>query len=427
MDIAAIAPLGLTSFFVPLLIGFAFGFTLESSGFGDCRRLAAQFYLTEARVVKVMFTAIVVCMLLLLWSSALGLLDLSKVWVNPTWLASGVIGGLVLGFGFIIGGYCPGTSIVAAATLKVDGMIFLGGVGIGCFLFGETAPAFKLFYDTAGYLGRLTVPEWLGISYGAAAVLVVLLAMGMFLFFERMERAFAPKPASPAPSKARPWLVGGAVVAGVALAAALPLPAIGQPTTADRVDRMRTTLDAEIASRKFHIDPLEALGLMHQKVQGKPGRLRLLLIDVRPEADFNRFHLVDAERWTSEELSGDRGRSLLLARAETAIKVVMSNDETGADEAFRVLRARGGVNLYILSGGLNLWIERFRNGNWAAEPASNGTDKMRFGVDAALGSRHPEARPPLPEYDRLIREKVRPEEYKVEPVVDAPEASGGCG
>jgi rhodanese-related sulfurtransferase len=374
-----------------------------------------------------MFTAIVVCMLLLAWTSALGLLDLERIWVNPTWLGSGILGGILLGFGFIIGGYCPGTSIVSAATLKVDGMIFLGGVGLGAFVFGETAPAYKLFWDTAGRMGRVTLPEWMGISYGATVILVVLLAFAMFLFFERMERIFGAASATDAPSRSRPWLVGGAAVAGVALATALPLPAIGQPTVSDRVERERAATDAEIASRKFHIDPLEMLGLMHQKVQGKPGRMHLVLIDVRSESDFNRFHLVDAERWTLDELRGERGRALLSERAEKSIKVVMSNDEAAANEAFRVLRARGAPNLYVLGGGMNLWIERFRNGNWQAEPASNGTDGMRFDVDAALGSRHPEARPPLPEYERLIREKVRPEEYKVEPVVDAPEASGGCG
>jgi len=76
---------------------------------------------------------------------------------------------------------------------------------------------------------------------------------------------------------------------------------------------------------------------------------------------------------------------------------------------------------------LNLWMERFRNGKWGALPASKGADDMRFGVDAAIGSRHPEARPSFPEYERLIREQVRPAEYQVVPVVQAPEASGGCG
>ena len=124
------ALIGITgSYLIYLAIGFGFGFILESAGFGDARRLAAQFYFRELRVLKVMFTAIVVAMTLIFWSTALGLLDYNEVWVNPTYLWPGIVGGLIMGAGFIIGGYCPGTSLVSVVTLKLDGMFFfLGGV-----------------------------------------------------------------------------------------------------------------------------------------------------------------------------------------------------------------------------------------------------------------------------------------------------------
>ena len=71
----ATAPFMLTYPLVALLLGIGFGFVLESSGFGDSRKLAAQFYFTEMRVLKVMFTAIVTCMLLLVWTWSVGWLD----------------------------------------------------------------------------------------------------------------------------------------------------------------------------------------------------------------------------------------------------------------------------------------------------------------------------------------------------------------
>ena len=123
------ATLGVTgSYLVYLGIGCCFGFILESSGFGDSRKLAAQFYFRELRVLKVMFTAIVVAMLLVFWATALGLLDYADINVNETWLWPGIAGGLIMGVGFILGGYCPGTSLVSVATLKIDGMFFLLGV-----------------------------------------------------------------------------------------------------------------------------------------------------------------------------------------------------------------------------------------------------------------------------------------------------------
>jgi hypothetical protein len=96
---------GIGAIAIYLVIGLGFGFALERAGFGNSRKLAAQFYLYDMTVLKVMFTAIVVAMLLLFWASALMRLDLDRVFVNPTYLWSGVLGGLVLGMGFVIGGY----------------------------------------------------------------------------------------------------------------------------------------------------------------------------------------------------------------------------------------------------------------------------------------------------------------------------------
>src|SRR5512141_425041 len=120
------------------IIGFAFGFTLEMSGFGNSKKLAAQFYFTEMTVLKVMFTAIVTAMVLLFGAVGLGILDFNQVWVNPTYLASGILGGLIMGVGFIVGGFCPTTSRAAASTGKVDGIFFVGGGFLGAFLFSDT-------------------------------------------------------------------------------------------------------------------------------------------------------------------------------------------------------------------------------------------------------------------------------------------------
>ena len=41
------------------------------------------------------------------------MLDLDAIYVNPTWLVPAIVGGVIMGLGFILGGYCPGTSICA--------------------------------------------------------------------------------------------------------------------------------------------------------------------------------------------------------------------------------------------------------------------------------------------------------------------------
>src|SRR5512134_13074 len=80
-----------------LLIGIGFGVSLELAGFGDARRLAAQFYLKDMTVLKTMFTAIVVACLLIFLSAATGILDFSQLAVNQTFLWSGIAGGLIMG------------------------------------------------------------------------------------------------------------------------------------------------------------------------------------------------------------------------------------------------------------------------------------------------------------------------------------------
>jgi len=188
-----IASVGVTgSYLIYLAIGFAFGFILESSGFGDSRRLAGQFYFSELAVVKVMFTAIVVAMILIFWATALGLLDYNEIWVAPTYLWPGIAGGVIMGIGFILGGYCPGTSVVSVATLKIDGIFFFLGHVAGVVFFGETVSFITTFWNS-GYMDLFTLPELLHVETGVTVVLVVCLALAMFLGFGWLRSAIYGK------------------------------------------------------------------------------------------------------------------------------------------------------------------------------------------------------------------------------------------
>ena len=91
------------SLVIALGLGIVFGFFLERGGLGNAKKLAAQFYLTDLTVLKVMFSAIVTAMLGLFWFSKLGLLDLSRVYVLPTFFLPHLVGGLVFGVGFVMG------------------------------------------------------------------------------------------------------------------------------------------------------------------------------------------------------------------------------------------------------------------------------------------------------------------------------------
>ncbi|HPC82282.1 MAG TPA: YeeE/YedE thiosulfate transporter family protein [Thermoanaerobaculaceae bacterium] len=176
-----------------VLTGFLFGFALEQAGFGNSRNLASQFYLTDMRVLKVMFSAIVTAMLLLFGLEVAGLVRPGALYINPTHLWPGIVGGVIFGVGFVIGGYCPGTAVVSLSTLKLDGAFFVLGLTVGMVAFGETLPLFRGFFDASGALGEVTLNQALGLPRGVLVVLIVLMALGMFWVAERLEGRYGKR------------------------------------------------------------------------------------------------------------------------------------------------------------------------------------------------------------------------------------------
>ncbi len=393
-------------YIVFLLVGVAFGAVLEMSGFGNSEKLAAQFYFKDLTVLKVMFGAIIVAMVLIFLASAVGLLDYNLIWVNPTYLWPGIIGGLIMGAGFIIGGFCPGTSLVSAATGKIDGIFFVLGVLFGIFVFGETVDLYQTAWYSS-YMGRFTLPEWLGLPTGVVVTLVVLMALFMFWGAEQLERIVGGQDTKAAPR----WRYGAA--AGL-VALALVVTAIGQPTTASRWARIAPEQQTRLDERAVQIHPGELLTLIHDS------KVKVVMLDVRSETDYNLFHIVDAQRVEPAALE-EMVPGLLLEPSNTVF-VTMSNDEAAATEAWKTLVASSVPNAYILEGGVNNWLnvfaeEDFRDTHTVARTA---TDSLRYKFDAALGARHPAAEPHPTEYNLEF-------EPKVELQIKAGPLGSGCG
>jgi hypothetical protein len=183
-----------TSLVIAFVIGIGFGFFLERAGFGSARKLVSQFYLNDLAVFKVMFTAIVTAMLGVTYLGWMGVLDISLVYLTPTYLWPQIAGGLILGFGFVIGGYCPGTSVASMATGRIDGLAFVLGLPFGTLVFAEVFPWLKGFFYT-GDFGQRTLPGVLGLSHGLVVFAVVLMALGGFYGASVLERIFATDPA----------------------------------------------------------------------------------------------------------------------------------------------------------------------------------------------------------------------------------------
>ncbi|MGB5331798.1 MAG: DUF6691 family protein [Woeseiaceae bacterium] len=172
-------------------IGFVFGFALFHAGFTDSRRIAWAFYFKDVGVPVVMFSAIATGMLGLWGLSLIGFLDISLVYMLPTYLLPMVIGGLIFGLGMVIGGYCPGTAIASIATGKVDAMIFIVGFLIGSLVFGDLFPVWGDFYNS-NYLGVFRLDQWLGIGLGPMVLIVLLVAVSGTLAMRYVQQHFWP-------------------------------------------------------------------------------------------------------------------------------------------------------------------------------------------------------------------------------------------
>ncbi len=393
------------SYVVYLVVGLSFGFLLESAGFGNSKKLAGQFYFKDLAVFKVMFTTIIVAMTLIFLAAAVGILDYNIIWVPQTYLWPGILGGLIMGVGFIVGGFCPGTSLVAVATAKIDGFFFVGGVFVGIFFFGESVSNFDVFFNSYNF-GRFTLPEFFGVSYGAVVLSIVIVALILFFVTEKFEKAKDPSYKTELP----PWALSAASTL-VVLAAVVMF--VGQPDNQDRWNKIETEAQAKLDSRAIQISPAELLNLMNDS------KLKPILLDVRDESDYNQFH-IHGSRLTSMNNLLNESQDMQFELANTVF-VLISNDEASATEAWKILKAESVPNLYLLDGGINNWLATYADEGFIQDNklAQHDDDCLAYEFAAALGDRSDAAEPEHHEGEKYEKKIIL--ELKRAP------SSGGCG
>ncbi len=172
---------------IAVFIGMAFGFLLEASGFSSARNIAGTFYGYNFVVVRTFITAVMVSMVGLLYLGYFGWLNLSQIFILPTYLPSMIVGAVVMGIGMIVGGFCPGTSFAAAVIGKLDALFFAVGLYLGILLFAEVYPYIEKFY-LSGYLGHITLTDLTGIKAGWWAFGFTVIALATFWITASIEK-----------------------------------------------------------------------------------------------------------------------------------------------------------------------------------------------------------------------------------------------
>ena len=379
---------------VALLVGIAFGFIVEQAGFSSSRKLTGLFYGTDFTVLRVFFTAGVTAMTGVLLLGNLGVLDTSVVYVHPMFVQSALLGGGVMGVGFVVGGYCPGTSFCGAAVGRVDAMLFVLGGLLGAWGFGEAFPRVRALY-TAGSMGDPTLPAVFGVGPGVVLLAFVAIAIVTFVLVGRIERKVNPE----TPMARFP------IVAHAAGAAALVLVAIVTAVMGTPQSRLEARV-ADPAYRLAHAPHVVTADEVAFRVLDKDERLQL--VDVRAPDAFTAFSLPGAINVQPGDLFGKVGREQL-SRARD-LKVFLADEERDAARAAALAQSLGFENVAVLGGGLHEFRRQILQVS-ALDPSAVDQDTLEFRKDAA------------PKLAALIQARgaTKPVERKVKKV------AGGCG
>jgi len=172
-------------------IGIGFGFLLEAAGFSTSRKLVGLFYGYDFTVLKVFFTAAVTAATGLLLLNYFGIVDYGAIYVPTTFLWPTVVGGLIMGLGFIIGGFCPGTSVCAAAIGKLDALAFVGGIFLGILFYTLTFESVWMEFRKTSNLGVLLMSDVMGVSYGVSVLIFSIVAIATFVITSKIKEKIA--------------------------------------------------------------------------------------------------------------------------------------------------------------------------------------------------------------------------------------------
>ncbi len=203
--------------FLAIFLGTLFGFVLHRIAAADPQVIIDMLRLKNLRLMKTILFAIGFASCAVFIGTATGIVDVGHLSVKTSY-AGVVVGGGLLGLGWAVSGFCPGTGVVAAGSGRRDALYFLGGGLVGAYLYMLAYPLFKasgLLAPIAG--GKTTVaatgdpayPALLGGLPGWLPALVIGLTL-MFVAWRLPVEPGNPRHRDPGTAPRHPGMVGHA-------------------------------------------------------------------------------------------------------------------------------------------------------------------------------------------------------------------------
>ncbi|MCU4165379.1 YeeE/YedE thiosulfate transporter family protein [Carboxylicivirga caseinilyticus] len=378
------------SLIIAIILGFGFGFALEQAGFGSTRKLVGLFYGYDFTVLKVFFTAGVTAMIGVILLNHLGLLNIDIIYINPTFLYAALLGGAIMGVGFIIGGFCPGTSVCAAATGKMDGMTFIIGALLGIFVFTESYPLISVL-DNAANMGNVLMFEMLGMSREVFALITIIIAVSTFYIVQKIEDKVNRRKASITKKSIITYSISG----GVAIL--LVLITLVTPTRSELVHQR---IEKMLLEHSVHITNMDGDELADELISQY---YKYNLIDVRSKEDFDKFHIPTAINIPLTELSDIKYRAILKQREKT--NIFYAENDNDSKRAYLIAEYFGKAENIALTTSAQEFHKNYFDIESLSENASKREKNIyHFRVSAA--TKLNEIKEALSKMDKPVEKKV---------------------
>ncbi|MHB8931669.1 MAG: YeeE/YedE thiosulfate transporter family protein [Melioribacteraceae bacterium] len=334
------------NFIVALVIGVLFGAILEQAGFSTSKKLVGLFYGYDFTVLRVFFTAGIVAMIGVMGLEHYGLIDINLVYVNPTFLWSAIVGGIIMGLGFVVGGFCPGTSVCAAAIGKIDAMIFIGGALIGVVIFAEGYPVFEPLYKAAN-LGSPRFFETLGMSQNIFAFIMVVFGLFAFWFASIVENRV--NKVAKSPIRLTPYYIGIASIGIIMAASAFIFPE-------RKASLVHSEEDLNFV-QSYKLDTMTPDEFAYRLMDEQDDKFQI--IDFRPDKEYAKMSLPKSTLFTLDNMFEKEPNKILTLKHK--INVFVADDELTERKMAIIATELGDKRIKILQGGLNAFKEQILN------------------------------------------------------------------
>ena len=334
------------NFIVALVIGIFFGAILEQAGFSTSKKLVGLFYGYDFTVLRVFFTAGIVAMIGIMGLEHYGLIDMNLVYINPTFLWSAIIGGLIMGLGFVVGGFCPGTSVCAAAIGKIDAMIFIVGAIFGVLIFAEGYPIFESLYKSAN-LGNPTLFVTLGISQNLFAFIMVVFALTAFWVASIVENKVngVIKP----PVRFTPYYIGIASIGILMAISAFVFP--------ERKAYLNHLVDDTNFVKNYNLETMSVDEFAYRLMDDQDDKFQV--IDFRPQKEYEKMSLPKSTLFTVDNLLEKEPNKILTIKH--TVNVIVADDELSERKVAIMAKELGYKRIKILEGGLKSFMDQILN------------------------------------------------------------------